>query len=577
LRVTRALFVAAALAPLLAGCETMNSLVPPKTWFSSSDSETEARTTAQQSQSYGDYLNARFAASEHNMIDAARFYRESLQTDPNNGDLLARAFLFTASAGDVDSAGRYAQQVVDQEADNRAARMTLAIVALHNSDYSGARDQLKHSATGPFTALTISLLDAWAAAGEKDPDAALKDLSQLKSQGGTDALEAFHRALILDQAGRSEDADVAYQEALKAAGNGPRVADAYGRYLERAGRIDDAKSFYSKLENDAALAPIVAAAKERIRQGITPQPLVATPEQGAAEALFGIAASLTDDSSADVSVLYLRFARYLRPDLDLANILLADRLETMGKIPEAIEAYKAVDESSPYHEVASVQIAIDEARLEKNDEAIAELKAITVAHPNDIEAWTALGDTYRTLGRFADASDAYDHAIQARGSLDAKAWPLLYARAVAEEQSKHWDLAELDLKQALKLDPEQPEILNYLGYSWVDQGRNLPQALSMLEKARALRPFDGYIADSVGWAYYKVGRFDDAAKALESAVLLVPGDATINDHLGDAYWRVGRKLDARFQWSHALAFNPDPKEKDLLQSKLKTGLQPSSG
>ena len=559
--------------PLLAGCDTINSVVPLKDMFSSP----EPLTVAQQEQSYGDYLNARFAASEHNMGDAAQFYRESLITDPGNQDLLARAFLFTASAGDVQGAGKYAQEVVDGEADNRAARMTLAIVAMHASDYAGARSQLAHSATGPFTALTISLLDAWAAAGEKDTKGALKDLSQLKSQGGTDALEAFHRALILDMGGYAEDADVAYQEALKAAGNGPRVADAYGRFLERAGRIDDAKAFYSKLATDAALSPIVAAAKARIASGTVPEQLVPTPEDGAAEALFGIAASLTDDSSADVSVLYLRFARYLRPDLDLANILLADRLEGMGKIPEAIEAYRAVGEDSPYHEVANVQIAIDEARLEKNDQAIADLTAITVAHPADAEAWTALGDTYRTLGRFADASDAYDHAIKAHGSLDAKAWPLLYARAVAEEQSKHWDRAELDLKQALQLDPEQPEILNYLGYSWVDQGRNLPQALSMLEKARALRPFDGYIADSVGWAYYKVGRYDDAAKALESAVLLVPGDATINDHLGDAYWRTGRKLDARFQWSHALAFAPDAKEKQIIESKLKVGLQPTTG
>jgi Flp pilus assembly protein TadD len=150
-------------------------------------------------------------------------------------------------------------------------------------------------------------------------------------------------------------------------------------------------------------------------------------------------------------------------------------------------------------------------------------------------------------------------------------WAVYYARAMAEDQSKRWDAAELDLKHALKLSPDQPQVLNFLGYSWVDQGRNLPEALAMLEKARALSPFDGYIVDSVGWAYYRLGRYEYAAKVLENAVLLVPGDSTINEHLGDAYWKVGRKLDARFQWSHAIAFGPDSAQKAELEKKLQSG------
>ena len=154
----------------------------------------------------------------------------------------------------------------------------------------------------------------------------------------------------------------------------------------------------------------------------------------------------------------------------------------------------------------------------------------------------------------------------------SKDWPLYYARGVSEERAHRWNEAERDLQQALKLSPEQPEILNYLGYSWVDQGRNLPQAVAMLEKARALSPMDGYIVDSVGWAYYRLGRYADAAKTLEEAVLLVPGDPTINEHLGDAYWRVGRKLDAHFQWSHAIAFGADETQKAEIEKKLQSGI-----
>ncbi len=297
-----------------------------------------------------------------------------------------------------------------------------------------------------------------------------------------------------------------------------------------------------------------------------------TAADGAAEALFGVAASLTDETNADIAILYLRLSLYLSPHLDLAKIVLADRFEALDKFADAIAMYRSVDADSPYKAAAAIQVAIDDTRINRNDDAIAELTDITKSRPTDLSAWTALGDAYRNAEKYPLAADAYDHAIKLLGQVDAKDWPLFYARAVAEERSNHWDDAEADLQHALKLSPDQAQVLNYLGYSWVDQGRRLPEALAMLEKARALSPFDGYIVDSVGWAYYRLGRYDDAAKTLEAAILLVPGDSTINEHLGDAYWKVGRKLDAHFQWSHALAFGPDAAEKPKLEAKLEHGL-----
>ncbi len=522
--------------------------------------------------SYGNYLNARLAASQHDMDNAAKFYSASLAADPTNPDLLARAFLYSVSAGDMERAPKLAAQVVVNEPDNRAARTTLAVDDIKNKDYQGARDQLSKSAQGPFAALTIELLNTWSAVGEGNTDMALADLMLLKAQGGTDSLVAFHRALVFDLAGRESDADTAYREALKATGNGPRIVEGYGRFLERSGRTQDAKEFYAKLASDNALQPIVEAAQARMETGAKPERIVTSPQEGAAEAMFSIAASLTDDSSADVSVLYLRFARYLRPQFDLADILLADRLEAMEKFEEAIDVYHGIAKTSPYRRVAMVQAAVDEARLNRNDKAIADLREVVTGHPDDAEAWTALGDVYRGVDKFADAADAYDNAIRIRGSSSANSWPLLYARAVSYEQSNRWPQAEADLKAALKLSPQEPQLLNYLGYSWVDKGENLSEALGMLEKARALRPFDGYIADSVGWAYYRLGRYKDAAKALQSAILLVPGDPTINDHLGDAFWRVGRRLDAQFQWNHAITFGAEASEKAKIEAKLKYGL-----
>ncbi len=565
-----ALFGAAiALSATLAGCATAQTS-PVKA--DSEQFKIDLSRGDADAATYAKYLAARFAATQHDLPEAARYFRESLDRDPSNNALLTLAFFYSTSAGDVDEAAKLAKRVTDTVGDDRAARLTLAVADLHKRDYANARKELSQSAKGPFTTLTSVLIDAWAAAALGDSNAALADLKSLNSDTGTDALTAFHEAMLYEFLGRATDADASYRDALLKAGPSPRIVDAYGRFLERNGRTTEAAALYDKLKTDTALSPIVTAGRARIAAGKRPDPLVSSPEEGAAEALFGIAGSLTDQTSADISILYLRLALYLRPDLDLAAILLADRLESLQKYDDAIAVYEGIDSDSPYKQLADIQIAVDKAQLNKTDAAIADLKKVTAAYPKNVEAWTALGDAYRGVERWNDATNAYDQAVDALQPLTQKDWPLLYARAVAEERANHWDAAEADLQNALKLSPDEPEVLNYLGYSWVDKGRNIPQALAMLEKARQLRPFDGYIVDSVGWAYFKLGRFDDAAKTLQDAILLVPGDPTINDHLGDAFWRVGKKLDARFQWSHALAFGATSDEKAAIQEKLKNGL-----
>ena len=529
-----------------------------------------------ETQGFGDYLSARLAASQHDLPEAAKLYRQSLADDPNNAELLGHAFLYTAAAGDVGQAATFAARMIKSEPDNRGARLALAVDAMKHGDYGAARMQVAQSGKGPFTALTLSLIDAWAAVGLGNTQDALKDLQQVPSEGGTEALADYHRALVLDLAGQNTDADAAYRAAIAAGNTGPRIIDAYGRFLERSGRADDARAFYTKLQGDEAAGPIAAAGLARLARGEKPDRLISTPAQGAAEALFGIAASLTDQTSADVAILYLRFALYMSPDFDLAKIVLADRFETLEKYDDAITVYESVNTDSPYGPAAAVQVAVDQMKLDRNDKAIEELSSFVSKRPDDISAWTSLGDAYRAENKFEKAADAYDRAVQLISKAAPKDWPLFYARAVSEEQSHRWDAAEADLQNALKLSPEQPQVLNYLGYSWVDQNRKLPEALAMLEKARALSPYDGYIVDSVGWAYYRLGRYPDAAKTLENAVLLVPADPTINDHLGDAYWRVGRKLDAQFQWNHALAFDPDKGEKALIERKLADGLPDAS-
>ena len=555
-----------ALTTVLAACAEDTSSTPaPDTFKLSLARNNDAEI-------YADYLSARFAATQHDLRDAAKYYRESLDRDPTNQTLLALAFFYSTSAGEVDDAAKLAERLTKNNADDRAARLTLAVVAIKEHDFAAARTELAQSAKGPFTNLTTVIVDAWAAAGAGNADAALADLKAMRGTNGADALTAFHTALLNEFLGRASDADAAYRDALLKAGPSPRIIEAYGRFLERNGRSKEASGLYAKLAGDPALAPLIAARQAAVASGKKPEPMVARAQDGAAEALFGIAGSLTDQSSADISILYLRLALYLRPDLALGDVLLGDRLEALEKYDDAIAVYRHIDHNSPYWRLASIQIALDEARMEKSAAAITDLQKLTVEAPDDIDAWTALGDAQRNAEHWQDAASAYDQAVKLLGPPKQKDWPLFYSRAIAEERSHRWDAAEPDLRLALKLSPNEAQVLNYLGYSWVDQGRNIPEALQMLEKARQLKPFDGYIVDSVGWAYFKLGRFDDAAKTLEDAILLVPGDPTINDHLGDAFWRVGKKVDARFQWSHALAFGPDADEKSTLERKLKDGL-----
>jgi tetratricopeptide (TPR) repeat protein len=545
----------------LAGCSSVARL----------DESPADKEADRQANAFSTYLSARFAAGQHEMPEAARYYAQSLKDDPGNAEIMSQAFFFASTSGDMESAGKFATAMVAKSPDERSARLTLAVVAFKHKDYAGARKNLSLSAKGPFQSLVVSLFDAWGAAASNDAAGAMADMKSLGAQSGVEGLAAFHTALIADYLGQA-DVDAAYKKALVANRVSPRVIEAYGNYLERTGNTADAHALYEKYLTEPGVVPIVQSGLARVAQNKKPAPFIRSAEDGVAEGLFGIAASLSDQSSAEVSILYLRMALYLRPDLALANLLLADRFETLGKFEEAVSIYRDIDKSSPYFPMAATQAAVDETRLDRKSAAIADLKSLAEAYPNSSENWIALGDAYRDQDNDDGAIAAYDRAAKTIGTPQKRDWPLFYARAMAEDRAKHWDKAEVDVNEALRLSPDQPELLNYLGYSWVDRNEKIPDALTMLEKARKLRPYDGYIVDSVGWAYYRLGRYDDAARTLEAAVLLVPGDSTINEHLGDALWKAGRRMDARFQWNHALAFATADTDKAEIEQKIKNGL-----
>ncbi len=263
---------------------------------------------------------------------------------------------------------------------------------------------------------------------------------------------------------------------------------------------------------------------------------------------------------------------YLSPNHALALAALADIYEGMRKPELAIKTYERVPATSPLSVSVRVQRAINLDQLDRTDEAVAELESIVAADGTEREAVLALGNVLRARKKFAECADVYSKAIDGATRADKQNWVVYYFRGICYERSKQWPKAEVDMKTALELSPDQALVLNYLGYSWVDQGVNLDEGMRMIKRAVEQRPDDGYIVNSLGWAYYRMGDFENAVKHLEQAVELKPEDPTINDHLGDAYWRIGRQLEARFQWTHARDLKPEPEDLPKILEKLKVGL-----
>ncbi|HEX5280772.1 MAG TPA: tetratricopeptide repeat protein [Micropepsaceae bacterium] len=520
----------------------------------------------------GTYLAGNFAAAEGDVKAATEFYSNTLKDAPDNADILERTFLFAAEGGEMGRAAALANRVIAIDPENRPAHLVLQVGALTKKDYAAAIKDATGPANGLFATLTNKIMEAWARAGMKDIDGALAALDSLSNQRGIDGLRLMHTALILDYAGRDKEAEDTYNKAIAAMGTGPRGTEAYGRFLLRHGRVNDAKALFERANRENRGNPFAQWALSDLSTMKNPAPLISSPAQGVAEGLFGIAASLNDQRSTDVAILYLNLALYLRPDFDLGRVLLASHYEAMEKYAIANAIYAGIAPASPYYAMTQVQAAINDGRDGKPQDGIVKLKALSASQPQESDVWTALGDLFRSSDQYKEAAAAYDKAIAGIPPGDRRLTGLYYARGVSFEHSDRWPDAERDFQAALKINPDRADVLNYLGFSWIEKGQHLDQALQMLEKARALRPMDGFIADSVGWAYFRLGRFQDAVHTLEEAVQLAPGAADVNDHLGDAYWRVGRKVDARYQWNHALAMQPDAGEKPILERKLQFGL-----
>ncbi|HWG04512.1 MAG TPA: tetratricopeptide repeat protein, partial [Beijerinckiaceae bacterium] len=535
-----------------------------------------ARPLAVSASPEGDYLAAFVASEDQDTLAAATFFREVLRSDPRNPKLLESTFAAALANGNMSEAFNLADRLLKQDPRNGLAHLAAGIRAIKAKQYPTARSELSQGTPSGQRDVTATLLTAWAYAGAGDEKRALAAMDKVNDPRFA-VFRDYHAGLIAQLFDDMPEAGKRLKAAYAAEKSTLRVVDAYARFIDRQGDTDGAKKAY--LDFNALLPnhPLVVAAIADIDAGRKLEPLVKSADAGAAEVLYGLGAIGSQANEDLASMIYLRLSLFLDPENSLALVTLADTYERQEQGERAIEIYQSVPEKSPLRENSQIQSALILDTLGKTDDATKRLQSIIAAQPKDTDALLALANLQRSHKQFEDATATYTKVLDQATPGNKTDWSTYYFRGIGEERSNHWPAAEADFKKGLELSPDQPLVLNYLGYSWVDKGINLDDAFKMLNRAVDLRPTDGYIVDSLGWAYFKLGEYDQAVNELEKAIDLKPGDSTINDHLGDAYWMVGRKLEAHWQWNHARDMEPDPEDLPKILDKIAHGLPEPAG
>lgn len=519
----------------------------------------------------GAYLAARIAGSRDDHREAAGWYTRALAADRSNTFLMEGAITSHISAGSIDNAVAVARRMSQGASPAQVAHLVLIADQARRGDFAGlVADQEAGRSVGK---LMDSLVLAWGEVGTGQMSEALEEFDEVASARGLEPFGLHHKALALAMVGDFEGAD----DILSGRAAGPvpltrRGVLAHAEILSQLEKTPEALALLvQSFPGDAD--PGIDAIKARLAAGETlPFTAVRNAKDGIAEVYYTLALALSGEASDGYTLLYARLAAWLRPDLTEALLLSAGLLEAQGQQDLAVETFARVAADDPAFFAAQIGRARALQTGGKHDEAIDALRSLTVAYPDRITAHVALGDALRRAERWDEAAEALTDAVALIDTVQPEHWTIYYGRGIANERRKAWDEAEPDFLKALDLNPEQPQVLNYLGYTWIDRGERLDEALAMIKRAVAAQPDAGYIIDSLAWGLFRLGRYEEAVEPMERASLLEPVDPVVTDHLGDVYWAVGRRMEARFQWRRALSFNPEDKEAARIRRKLDIGL-----
>ena len=519
----------------------------------------------------GAFLAAKSANIANDYTQAAYYYTQAMIAEPENGYIMQGAMFAFVASGDVPAGAAIARKMASAGFIDEYAHTVMIAAAIEREDYDGAM-ALMADAQFDLNPLIKQIVTGWALIGAGEVDAGI---DVFRTESSNEAITAFGRynsALALALTGDLSEAEAELADGNAYVNRGAFIAHA--QVLAELGRADEALALLTTGSGGSFGDPETNALRQKLAAGETVEFDKATaPQDGVSETFWVLADALNNDDSQRLALLYARLAEYLEPDNAEALLLIGDVLTQQSQFDLALKSYDAVPENSTYALNANMGRALNMRENGDLDGAIASLRSILDVEPEALSLWQSLGDILRQNGEPAQALAAYTSAIDLLPNPDMPAaWRLYYARAIVAQRADDWPSAEADFRQSLKLNPSQPDVLNYLGYSLVERGEKLDEALAMIESAVAAKPDSGAIADSLGWVYYQLGRFEEAEQAMEVAVKLLPVDPILSDHYGDVLWMVDRKREARFQWRRALSYGPEEADAERIRAKLEQGL-----
>ena len=570
---------------ILAAASVIMLMQPAGNAFATGDSNASAAFEPQLTGSFaGALLAAQSAANQDDLTNAIAYFRRALQFSPDDISTNDQLFIALAFNGDLEGAAAQSEKISGGPRLEPLSNLVNGLNALNHGDYDQAVEHFKAYDGSDLDTLISALLEAWALAGDGKTDQALSNLDALSGPpwyalfknynsgaiaafaGETDRARGYFNNAVVDREGGATSPDTMLRTAIALA----TLEQQVGNQRKALDSISVAETYGI---NDAILNPL----REKIEAGEPLSGEVGSAVDGASGVLFQLASALSQGGGDDIIALYLSLANTLTPD-EPDILYLRGTLAIRDQDPErALNYFSRIGSDAPQYRLAELQRGLVLADLDRLEEAETQLETLVEDMPDDRRGYLALSAVYSGQKKFEDMARVLDEAVEMIGPVPAREdWSIFYRRGIAYERLKEWEKAEPNFKKALELFPNQPQVLNYLGYSWIDQGIHLDEGLDLIQQAVDQNPDDGYIVDSLGWAYYRLGRFPDAVAELERAAQLDTADPTINDHLGDAYWQVGRKLEAIYQWNKALALEPPEEDVAAIEDKIANGLPEES-
>lgn len=522
----------------------------------------------------GPYLAARMATVQNDFRAASRYFARAVAHDPGDQYLQDNALIAMISAGEIARAVKLAGEMEKDDRETELAHLVNRAQLVHQGDWSALLDEEGASAAGEGDLLE-GMIYAWALLGAGRASDALEEFEKLAGLAGVGPMVNYHLGLARAMVGDYEGAETLLSQDQTATHLLGIIARA--QVLAQLDRRADAVALLDGVPGIEA-EPQLLMLRERLQAGAPVAfDVVKAPADGIAQVFLTFASALSGSPDPEpLSLIHARLAAWLSPDTGEARLMVAQLLQERQQFDLAeaeFDALRRLGEVRPVAELGRIDAL---SRADRPNEAERAALSLTAAYPDLPQAWIALGDLLRQQEKFAQAVPAYDKALSLLKDAPAEArWFPLYARGIALERSGNFERAEKDLLAAIEINPEQASLLNYLGYSWIDRNQNLDRALEMIKKAVELSPGDGYILDSLAWAYYRLGRYDEAVAPMEQAIGTMSSDPLVNDHLGDIYWKVGRHREAEIQWRRALSLEPTDSgdvDPDRIRAKLDRGL-----